>query len=72
MDTRKHKIEHAIINGISYASKLFMSFMALVFALMFLACAIMIFKDPVIAIIGCIGFGGGSIFCWMARDDKDN
>ena len=69
MDTRRQKIEDTIINIISYASKLFMSIMALIFALMFLACAIMIFKEPAIALIGCIGFGGGAFFCWIARGD---
>ena len=60
-----------IINIISCASKIFMTVMALVFAFMFLACAIMIFKEPVIALIGCIGFGGGAIFCWAAREDTN-
>lgn len=70
MDTAKRqKIHNAICITLAYATKAFMAFMAVTFALMFLVCLTQLFREPAIGLIGCLGFGGGAWILWETQKD---
>lgn len=63
-DTEQNK--NVIYNVITLATKGFLGTMAVLCAGVFLTCLLHIFKDPVMSIIGCVGFGGTAIGLWEA------
>lgn len=68
MDTAKRqKIHNALCTAIAYASKGFLTLMAVTFALMFLVCLTQLFRVPAIGLIGCLGFGGGAWILWETQ-----
>ena len=70
MDTAKRqKIQSAICTAIAYASKGFLTLMAVTFALMFLVCLTQLFREPAIGLIGCLGFGGGAWILWETQKE---
>ena len=70
MDTAKRqKIHNAICITLAYATKAFLAFMAVTFALMFLVCLTQLFREPAIGLIGCLGFGGGAWILWETQKD---
>ena len=70
MDTAKRqKIHNAICITLAYATKAFLAFMAVTFALMFLVCLTQLFREPAIGLIGCLGFGGGAWILWETQKE---
>ena len=68
MDTAKRqKIHNALCTAIAYASKGFLTLMAVTFALMCLVCLTQLFREPAIGLIGCLGFGGGAWILWETQ-----
>lgn len=70
MDTAKRqKIHNALCIAIAYATKGFLACTSVVFGLMFLVCLLQLFKEPAIALIGCVGFGGGAWILWETQKE---
>ena len=70
MDTAKRqKIHNALCTAIAYASKGFLTLMAVTFALMFMVCLTQLFREPAIGLIGCLGFGGGAWILWETQKE---
>lgn len=70
MDTvKRQKIHNALCIAIAYASKGFLTLMAVTFALMFMVCLVQLFQEPAIGLIGCLGFGGGAWILWETQKE---
>lgn len=70
MDTvKRQKIHNAICITLAYATKAFLAFMAVTFALMFLVCLTQLLREPAIGLIGCLGFGGGAWILWETQKE---
>ena len=68
MDTAKRqKIHNAICITLAYATKAFLAFMTVTFALMFLVCLTQLFREPALGLLGCFGFGGGAWILWETQ-----
>lgn len=61
---KRQKLNDAIGTAVAYATKGFLTLMAVSFALLFLVCLTQLFQEPAISLIGGAGFGGGAWTLW--------